>query len=229
MKEKDTFILDIKRLGINGEGIGYYNKKAIFVNNAIPKEGHEVCITKEENKLAYAESINIKTVSPARKEAECPYYSSCGGCAVMHIKYEEMLKYKKDILIEALNRYTRLDTRSFEIKPTIPSREIFGYRNKSQLPIKKYENTRVCMIQAGSNNLLPIDKCFVTNPLINELNQRILKIVDELGISSYLYKFHRGVLKYLVIRVNKNNEALVCFVCHEKNQKIKELAKRVSL
>lgn len=27
----DRFILDIKRLGINGEGIGFYNKMTIFV------------------------------------------------------------------------------------------------------------------------------------------------------------------------------------------------------
>ena len=30
-EESHDFILDIKRLGINGEGIGFYNKKAIFV------------------------------------------------------------------------------------------------------------------------------------------------------------------------------------------------------
>ncbi len=228
MKENDQFILDIKRLGINGEGIGFYNKLAIFVDGAIPGEGHEVCITKCENKMAFAKSVGIKTVSPVRKEAECPYYSTCGGCAVMHIQYEDMLKYKRNILIEALNRYTRLDTKSFEIRNTIPSKQIFGYRNKSQLPVKKIDGkTRVCMIKAKSNELVPIESCLVTNPLINELNQKILDIVDELGISSYLFKFNRGVLKYLVIRVNKNNEALVCFVCHEKNKKIYELAQRV--
>ena len=46
MKEQDQFILDIKRLGINGEGIGFYNKLAIFVDGAIPGEGHEVVVTK---------------------------------------------------------------------------------------------------------------------------------------------------------------------------------------
>ena len=52
MKENDEFILDIKRLGINGEGIGFYNKLAIFVDDAIPGEGHNVKITKVEKNLA---------------------------------------------------------------------------------------------------------------------------------------------------------------------------------
>lgn len=227
MKENDQFILDIKRLGINGEGIGFYNKLAVFVEGAIPGEGHEISITKCDNKMAFAKSLNIKKASPARKEAECEYYSSCGGCSVMHIKYDDMLKYKRDLVIEALNRYTRLNTRSFEIKQTVPSDNIYGYRNKSQLPVKKFENTNVCMIKAKTNDLVPVKECMVTSPIINRLNSQIMEIVDELGISSYLYKFHRGVLKYLVIRVNKNDEALVCLVCYERNNKIKELAKRI--
>lgn len=228
MKEKDTFILDIKRLGINGEGIGFYNKLAIFVDGALPNEGHEIEITKLDKKMAFGKTLNIKRVSEYRREAECPYFLECGGCATMHIDYNQMLKYKRDILIEALNRYTRLNTRSFEIKPTVASKHTLGYRNKSQLPVKKYEgNTHVCMIKARSNDLLPIKECIVTNPLINRLNKEILEIVDELGISPYIYKFNRGVLKHLVIRVNKNNEALVCFVCYEKNAKLRELAERV--
>ena len=227
MKENDQFILDIKRLGINGEGIGFYNKLAIFVDGAIPGEGHEISITKCDNKMAFGKSLNIKKSSPQRKQAECEYYSTCGGCSVMHINYEAMLKYKRDLVIEALNRYTRLDVRSFEIKPTVESEYKFGYRNKSQLPVKKFDKTNVCMIKAKTNDLVPVSECKVTHPLINKLNKEIMEIVDELGISSYLYKFHRGVLKYLVIRVNKNNEALVCLVCYERNNKIKELAKRI--
>ena len=229
MNENDTFSLDIKRMGINGEGIGFYNKLAVFVDGAIPGEVHEVCVTNcSQTKMAFAKTVEIKRVSKSRKIAECPYYEACGGCAVMHVKYEDMLINKRNILIEALNRYTSLDTRSFEIKPTVASPDVFGYRNKSQLPVKRYDNkTNVCMIKAKSNQLVPVESCMVNNPLINTLNTQILQLVDEIGLQVYLPKFDRGVLKYLVIRVNKQNEALVTFICHEKNNKIKELAKKV--
>ena len=66
MKENDQFILDIKRLGINGEGIGFYNKLAVFVEGAIPGEGHEISITKCDNTFVTVEnetSINSFTSS----------------------------------------------------------------------------------------------------------------------------------------------------------------------
>ena len=229
MKEKDKFILDIKRLGINGEGIGYYNKLAIFVNDAIPGEGVNVEVTKVDKKMAFAKILEYKKKSPNRIEAQCPYYKDCGGCNVLHIKYEEMLKLKKDFVIESLQRYTNINPKSFEIRETIASPKIFNYRNKSQVPVRKNldGNYETCMIKAKSNELINVKDCLVNDEIINDLNKKILTLADELGIPPYLAKYNRGVLRYLSIRVNKKGEAMVCFICYEKNEKIKELAKRV--
>ena len=73
MQNKE-FILDIKRLGINGEGIGYYNRKAVFVKNAIPGEGINVRIIKEMPKMDIAEIVEFKKVSKDRVEPACKYY-----------------------------------------------------------------------------------------------------------------------------------------------------------
>ena len=85
MKINDRFILDIKRLGINGEGIGFYNKLAVFVKNAIPGEGVDVEVTNVMPKMALAKIVDFKKVSPYRKDVKCPYYERCGACQVMHI------------------------------------------------------------------------------------------------------------------------------------------------
>ena len=119
MKEKDRFILDIKRLGINGEGIGFYNKLAIFVKDAIPGEGIEVEVTKVLPNMACAKALTIKNKSNARVLPECPYYSRCGACQVMHIDYQKMGEFKRDLVIEAIKRYTKINPKSFEIKQTI--------------------------------------------------------------------------------------------------------------
>ncbi len=228
MKEQDSFILDIKRLGINGEGIGYYHRKTVFVENAIPGEGHHIEITKAEDTMAFGKSIEIKHASPARIIPSCPYYSICAGCNTSHIHYEKMLELKREGLIEALTRYSGLNPRTFEIRPTIPSFNIFGYKNRSQLLVKQDQGSfMVAMPQPNSTQSVLIRDCLVQKPLISKLNQSILKLADELEIPPYIVKFNRGVLHYLVIRVNEQNEALVCFICAEKHPKIKELAKRV--
>lgn len=228
IKENDEFILDIKRLGINGEGIGFYNKLAIFVDNAIPGEGHKVCVTKVDGKMAFAKTLEIKHVSEARREPKCPYYGICGGCQMMHISYEESLKLKRDLVIEALNRYTKINTRSFEIKPTVASKHTYGYRNKEQLYLKKAEGkSKVCMIKPKSNITFPIDECLIQGDLINQLNPKILKLIDELNIDLYDMKSRKGIIKQLVIRQNKKKEALVCFIVKKNDTKLADLAKKV--
>ena len=227
MKTSDNFILDIKRLGINGEGIGFYNRKAVFVEDAIPGEGHSVEIIKEQEKMCFAKSIEVKHKSPSRVTPSCPYYKECGGCNVSHIAYEKMLEFKKESVVEAISRYTHLNPRSFEIRNTVASDEIFHYRNRSQLQVvTKDDHLEVAMLKPNSNFTVPIQDCLVQKQRINELNRAILSFAEELNISSYIPKFSRGILRYILIRVNEVNEALVCFVCGEKSSKIKELAKR---
>ena len=228
IKEGDEFILDIKRMGINGEGIGFYNRLAIFVDGAIPGEGHNISITKLDGKMAYGKSKEIKHSVPSRKNPECPYYLECGGCSVMHIDYNEMLKYKREILIEALNRYTTINTKSFDIKETIPSDYHLGYRNKSQLNVKKSQGkSSVAMIKAKSNILVPVDQCLVQKDLINEINTKVLAILDEVGIDPYIRKTNTGSIRYLVVRATKDNKALVCIVTKNHEEKLKSVVSKI--
>ena len=228
MKEQDKFILDIKRLGINGEGIGFYKKLAVFVEDAIPGEGHNVCITKVLNHMAFAETFEIKHSSPDRIEPVCPHYKKCGGCNVSHIKYNKMLEFKRDSILESLKRYTNINPRSFEIKPTIRSAEIYNYRNRSLVSVVKGENCyKTCFVNPKTNDLVDIDECCLQHPIINELNKKIVKLAYDMNVSLYIHKFNRGILRYISIRLNEKNQAIVCLVCGEKNSKIRLLAKEI--
>ena len=228
MNVNDEFILDIKRLGINGEGIGYYNKLAIFVPNAIPREGHNVKITKLEKKYAYAESLEMKTKSDSRIEPVCPHFKDCGACQVMHIDYDKMLEFKRDLLIESLTKYTKLNPRSFEIRKTIPSPKQLNYRNRSIQNIRRTKDgLKIFMIKENSNNLVPIDKCLVEDNVINNINNKIISIGNKLNIDTYNQKLKKGALKYVSIRVNELGDALVTFICHERDNKINKLAEEL--
>ncbi len=227
IKVDDNFILDIKRLGINGEGIGFYNHVAIFVDGAIPGEGHNVTVTKVLDKMAFAKTVEIKHISENRKIPECPYYDECGGCNTMHISQSKMAELKRDILIESINRYTKINTKKFEIKPTVTSNQ-FEYRNRSQLQVVKNNiGSSVAMTKANSNIAVSIDNCLVQKNVINELNNKICKLIDKLNISIFSYKNNKGIIRYITIRVNKKGDALVCIVCFEKSDKVNELAKEV--
>ena len=225
MKENDEFILDIKRLGINGEGIGFYNKLAIFVDNAIPGEGHNVKITKVMKNMAFAESLEIKHNVNYRQEVVCPYYAECGGCNTMHISYDKMCEFKKDILVEAIKRYTKLNPKSFEIKDIIKAPSTSGYRNRCILPLRQTDrdNVRTCMIKEGTNHYVDVDECLVHNDIINDLTNAIAKIASKLKISVSSSSKRDGILRFLSVRVNEKDDALVTFVVTEDAEELKKL------
>ena len=76
----DLILLTIKRMGINGEGIGYYKRQAIFVDGALVGEEVEVEITSVKDGFAYGEITKFKKTSPNRTTPKCPYFGKCGGC-----------------------------------------------------------------------------------------------------------------------------------------------------
>jgi len=54
VRSGDRIVVTIKRLGINGEGVGYYRRKAVFVEGGIPGEVIKAEVTRVENKYIAA-------------------------------------------------------------------------------------------------------------------------------------------------------------------------------
>ncbi|MER2000803.1 MAG: TRAM domain-containing protein, partial [Lysinibacillus sp.] len=74
------FPLTIKRLGINGEGVGFFKRNVVFVKGAIPGEEVTVKVTKLSRGFAEAEILSIRKKSSARITPPCAVYDQCGGC-----------------------------------------------------------------------------------------------------------------------------------------------------
>ncbi|WP_334097991.1 TRAM domain-containing protein, partial [Lactobacillus acetotolerans] len=83
-KEKDV-IITIKRLGINGEGIGYYKKKIIFIPGALPDEVVVAKIIKDYPHYIQAELVRIKEKSPDRVAFPKDVPPEVGGLELAHL------------------------------------------------------------------------------------------------------------------------------------------------
>ena len=225
----DEIFLDIKRLGINGEGIGYYKKQAIFVDGALPKENVLVKITKTFKGYAQAELLEIKTPSSARVEPFCPYYTKCGGCSLQHVDYKMQGELKREILMESITRYTKLNPRSFEIKPTILMENPQNYRAKVNLPIRNGVHGTVFGLYApNSEKFIRIKNCGVQNEQINKVMEEITKALDKLAVTAYDGKSKKGHVRYIVCRSSVySKEMQVTFILARELKMIEELAKEV--
>ena len=231
LKEGQEVIVDIKRLGINGEGIAYYKKLAIFVNDAIPGEGINVKITKILDKMAFAEIVDYKHKSLDRVEPMCPFYKECGGCQTMHIEYNKMCDYKRDAVVEAITRYTKLNARSFEIKKTFGMSNPYNYRYKSQLTASsQFDKLGLGLIKSNSNKVTIIDSCQTQAELVNKINQEVVEILNKYSFTPYDPKTQKGDIRNVVVRVSHyNQEAQVTLVYayNKLDAKLRKVAKDI--
>lgn len=95
MKNPAKATVTIKRLGINGEGIAYYQNKILFVPNALPKEKVLCEIISSKGNFFQGKLLKILKKSPQRVTPPCPIYDTCGGCQLQHLNSAGQLVFKK--------------------------------------------------------------------------------------------------------------------------------------
>lgn len=201
LKVNQSILLTIKRLGINGEGIGYYKRMAVFVPGAIPPEEVIVKITKTTPKYAYGEIKQIRIKAAKRVKPFCKHFGTCGGCQIQHIDYQEQLALKEEMLQQTIERYSGLNVKDIEWNDMVGMNTPRHYRHKAQMPVQntKYGLT-TGLYKVNSNELVPIVDCPVQSEYINIINRKVLDICDQNEIYAFDPKTMKGLLRYIVTR-----------------------------
>ncbi|MEH7748076.1 23S rRNA (uracil(1939)-C(5))-methyltransferase RlmD [Neobacillus drentensis] len=215
---KQTFPLTIKRLGINGEGVGYFKKQVVFVPGALPGEEVVVEATKINPKFAEAKIKKIRVKSPHRAQPLCPVYDQCGGCQLQHLNYDQQLKEKRDIVIQSLERHTKVEISKLDIRETIGMEDPWGYRNKSSFQVKAMDGKVLAGLYGlNSHQLINIDECAVQHSQTNEATSAVKRILEELKIPIYNEKSRKGIVRTIVTRVGiQTGELQVVLITTQK-------------
>lgn len=191
--------LEVKRLGVNGEGIAYYNKKVVFVDNALPGERVKIDIEEETDKFIKGKLVEILIKSKNRVEPFCKKYNDCGGCQLQHLSYQGQLEIKREQIIEAITKYTNINPRKFEIKKTLGMDNPYNYRNKASLPLRTFQGKTLWgMYRVNTNQLIALSDCAVQYKDINTCANKITELMDKLGFEPF--NKNHGLIKYIVIR-----------------------------
>lgn len=187
----------IEKLDHYGRGIAYSNDKIIFVEKALPGELVDIEIVNSKNKYDEAIIKNMKKESLIRVESICPYYKECGGCDLLHLPYDEQLKYKENKVKEILYKFAGVS--SEKISKIIPSPNQFNYRNKVTLK----SNGKVGYHKKRTNQVVNIDKCYLANNSINKMINDISKISLDKQIDEIILRDINGSNESLTLNLHE--------------------------
>lgn len=169
----------IKKWGINGEGVGFVNKKAFFIENAIPEETVEAEVTNDHGTWMEGKTTEVLEPSPRRRHPMCPHWQECGGCSLMHVDYKGQVRMKEKVLADTLRKYCGYEGR---ILPLMKNPVPLAYRNALKLPFGLKDDHLVTgMYARNSNDFIPLDRCLIHEKKLEAARKQITEILDQKG------------------------------------------------
>ncbi|MGN0778317.1 MAG: 23S rRNA (uracil(1939)-C(5))-methyltransferase RlmD [Aristaeellaceae bacterium] len=211
MQRNDVVRMTAENLGAEMEGVCRHEGMAVFVPGMLPGETCDVRIVKVQQRFAFGR-METMPVQPAaiRREKDCPVFPRCGGCSCRHMTYQATLDAKRQQVRDCFQRIGHLQA---EVLPVLGMEQPDHYRNKTALPIGgTVDAPRAGFFAPRSHALIPIDDCPNAMAPANALTRTFLDWMRENHVAPYQEESHTGLVRHLVIRVNRRGQAMVTVV-----------------
>ncbi|WP_309121589.1 23S rRNA (uracil(1939)-C(5))-methyltransferase RlmD [Paenibacillus sp.] len=213
----DVIELDIVGLAHEGEGVGRHEGFTLFVPGALPGERVRARATELRKNFGRAELLEVLAASPDRVAAPCAVYARCGGCQLQHFAYGAQLRWKRQLVVDALERIGKLRVAPSPaassvagngrilVHPVLGMDDPWRYRNKAQVPIG-FDLEEGGLVggfyEQGSHRIVSTDACLIQHERNDDAVLAAKRIAREIGIEAYDEKSRSGWLRHVVAKVS---------------------------
>lgn len=221
---QENQILDVEIIDLNhmGKGVAKSDNLVIFVDDVIPGDIAKIKITEIKKNYALGELITIIKPSENRIDSACGFFEQCGGCQLMHMNYEEQLKYKRERVINELKR-AGVNTEEVTVNDTLGMKTPFRYRNKTTFSVtEKNNDIFIGPYEQGTYNTVDISGCLIQSREADEVVNLFKNLMIKYKIDAYDKMTGKGIVRNIIIRNNRNNELMIVIVTTIENFKNKE-------
>ena len=175
--------LNVHALDAGGHGIARNPEgKVVFVEGALGGETVEAQLVRSKPKFDVARTLRVLKESSGRREPPCPYYDSCGGCAIQHADARTQVAAKQRWLEDCLERIGKVEPEC--MLPPIYGEE-WGYRRRARLSVRYVERKGGALVgfrERRSTFVTDIQGCIVLPPHVSALIPGLRELIGKLSV-----------------------------------------------
>jgi len=208
---------------------------AVLVDGVIPGDRVDVSTGRKRKGMYHCKPERFIEYSPYRTAPVCGHFGTCGGCKWQHMHYEAQLEFKEKSVFNALTRIAHVsDPR---VKPILGCKDPLHYRNKMEYTFtdrcwltheelaseKTFSRNGLGLHVAGAfAHVVDIQTCYLQPDPANDIRNFVRDFAREQQLSFQNVRYHKGVMRNLVIRNNAKGQFMVILVFGEDDPASRE-------
>ncbi len=224
MRSKNKIIekVTIESVAAEGKCVARIDEKVVFVEGVAPGDIVDIKVLRKKKSFLEAAPTVFHTFSSERTTPFCSHFGTCGGCKWQHMDYAAQLIYKRQQVIDNLERIAKVNLP--KVPPTLASSATRYYRNKLEFTFSNkrwltYEeiekegtlerNALGFHIPRRFDKILDIDHCYLQADPSNAIRLAVKEFALQEGLTFFDLREQVGLLRNLIIRTTDSGETMV--------------------
>lgn len=218
----------ITGIAAEGRAVARVGDMVVFVPYVVPGDVADIQVTRKKNKYCEGVAVKFHEYSADRTEPFCKYFGICGGCRWQNLDYREQLKWKQQIVEDALKRIAKVD-----LPPVLPiigsdatkeyrNKLEFGFSNKRWLTKEEisaditYDNMNAVgfHVPGAFDKIIDIDECLLMDNIQNRLRNDIRRYALDNSLSFFDIRKQEGLLRNIMVRNSTIGETMLLVQFH---------------